>query len=108
MATFVGAIVIFVTGVLWTDAVYGTRRAWFLGVVAPLLAFTAGLGWLAAPKPVRGEVMPTAHGVGPRESIQTKTARSLVIVSLALLAIPVALAAMILLTYGILILVHSL
>ena len=108
MATFVGAIVVFVTAVVWTDAVYGTRMAWFIGGVVPLLVSTAGFAWLASPKPLRAEAMSTAGAVGARESVQTRTARRLLIVSLALLAIPGALVATLLLVYGILILAHSL
>ena len=108
MATFVGAVVVFVTAVAWTDAVYGTRLAWFLGGVVPLLALTAGFGWLASPKPLRAQAMSTAGAVGARESMQTRTARRLLIVSLALLAIPFALVGILLLVYGIFIVAHSL
>ncbi|HUO47681.1 MAG TPA: hypothetical protein VMU09_02495, partial [Acidimicrobiales bacterium] len=107
-ATFVGAIVVFVTAVVRTDAVYGTRMAWFLGGAVPLLVSTAGCAWLASPKPLRARATSTAAAVGAGESVQTRTARRLLIVSLALLAIPVALVAVLLLVYGILFLAHSL
>jgi len=106
MATFLGAIVILVVGVVWTDAVYGTRMAWFLGGVVPLLVSTAGFAWLASLKPLRAEPRPTPTGAGPRESVRTRTARRLLTVSLASLAIPVALVAILLLVYGILVVAH--
>jgi hypothetical protein len=45
----VGAIEVFLFGVVWTHGVYGSRMAWLLGVVLPLVAITAGLA-LAATK----------------------------------------------------------
>ena len=103
-ATFVGAVVVFVTAVVWTDAVYGTRVAWFLGVVVPLLALTAGLSWLASrPQPAQEDRDARTAGTRP---CRARATTGLFGVSLLLLAIPAALAAMLLLVDGVLIVLH--
>ena len=42
------ALGVFLFGVIVTAGVYGSRIAWLLGVVLPLLAVTALLAWLAS------------------------------------------------------------
>jgi hypothetical protein len=107
VATFTAATVTFLFAVAWTDAVYGTRMAWFLGVVVPLLALTAALAWLASrAQMIQGTAAPSPVGSG--KPVQARVTKGLFWVSLLLLAIPAALAAMILLVYGALFLAHSL
>lgn len=45
--SFVGAVVVFITGVILTSGTYGSRMAWLLGVVFPLLLLTTLSAWLA-------------------------------------------------------------
>ena len=44
----ISAVVVFMCGVIVTAGVYGSRMAWLLGVVLPLLGLTALCSWLAS------------------------------------------------------------
>lgn len=105
VATFVCAVATFVSTVVLTNAVYGTRLAWFLGVVVPLLVMAAGLSWLASRRQKDEEAV-ASHVPSVRRSRIAAT--GVLRVCLLALAIPVALVAAILLVYGILFVPHSL
>ena len=52
---FVAAVVVFILGVVVTSGVYGSRMAWLLGVVMPLIAGAATFAWLIiGPHDIRG------------------------------------------------------
>ena len=98
---FVGAVSVFVFGVVLTHGVYGSRMAWFLGVCVPLLAISAVLSW-GASRRSHAERRPSSRDVGSKDSRGVRAAGSITKASLALIGIPVALAAMLLFTYGVL------
>ena len=56
MVSVVGAVVVFITGVILTSGAYGSRMAWLLGVVLPLLLLAALFAWLAC-RPARPNVV---------------------------------------------------
>jgi len=107
--TLVGAIEVFV----WTHGVYGSRMAWLAGVVLPLLAITVGLAWAATrfkanaaqgnaeafDRTDRGSHHPVLRD-------RRHAPRAIAIVSLVLIGIPLALAALLLLTYGLIFVSH--
>jgi hypothetical protein len=96
MATFLGAIVIFLPGVLWTHCTYGSRMGWLIGVVLPLLGFTATFAWLSSP------------GVPRHATPEHRAARRLFLISGSLLAAPVGLSAIWFFAYAALLVVHFL
>ena len=105
--TLVGAIEVFLFGVIWTHGVYGSRTAWLAGVVLPLLAITAGLAWAGARYGAKGSPGTAGdghHGTGPHSLYGRRDRRSapraVGVLSLVLLGIPFALAGLLLLTYG--------
>jgi hypothetical protein len=93
---FGAALGVFVFGVIDTNGVYGSRMAWLLGVVLPLLALTAFLSWLARR---------TTPGSTPGD--YSRGFRTLTITALVLLATPFALVTMLLLTYLAFFVVHG-
>lgn len=111
--TLVGAIEVFLFGVLWTHGVYGSRMAWLVGVVLPLLAVTAGLAWAgarhgvdAAPGTAEGvyqEADPRSHHWGRDRRSAPKAVG---IVSLVLIGIPLSLVGLLVVTYGLLFIIH--
>jgi hypothetical protein len=101
--TLVGALEVFLFGVLWTHAVYGSRMAWLAGVVMPLLVITAVLGFAGARLGIRaGLGTPvvadgaTGHGYRHLRRDPRQAPRTIGIVSLVLLGIPLAIAALLL------------
>jgi len=56
VVSVVGAVVVFITGVILTSGAYGSRMAWLLGVVLPLLLLAALFAWLAC-RPARPNVV---------------------------------------------------
>jgi hypothetical protein len=93
---FAAALCVFVFGVIDTHGVYGSRMAWLLGVVLPLLALTAALSWL---------VRRTTRG--PEHGDHSNAFRILTITALVLLATPFALVALLLLSYLAFFVVHG-
>jgi len=105
MGCFVSAFVVFVPGVVWTNGTYGSRMAWLLAGVLPLLLSTALFAWLASPPRSRREGVSDAPGLLPRTP-RSQPARSLFITSLTLFAIPFVLAVALLSVYAVLIVAH--
>lgn len=105
---FVGAFIVFVAGVVWTNGTYGSRMAWLLAGVLPLLLSAAGFAWLASPNTSRWRRNVSAsRGSRPRTP-KSGPARSVFIISLALFAIPFVLALALLSVYAALFIVHYL
>ena len=111
--TFVAAIEVLLFGVLWTHGVYGSRMAWLLGVVLPLLAVTALLALTAARygssahRGSMGAVQPGGVGGAHRGGRNPRSApRAVGVLSLVLIGIPIAFAGLLLLTYGLLFFIH--
>ena len=86
----------FLFGVIVTSGVYGSRRAWLLGVVLPLLVLGALFAWLAAKAHDS-----TAGGVADGQIVSSRRLRTFSVICLGLVAVPFALAAMLLFVYGI-------
>ena len=82
-----GAVGVFLFGVIVTSGVWGSRRAWLLGVVFPLLGVTALFGWLAS----RAATQEAA-----KSNLRTAS-----LVALGLSAIPFAFALLLLTVYAI-------
>ncbi len=106
VAAFVGAAAIFVVAVVSTNAVYGTRMAWFVGLVLPLLVVAAGSSWWALRSQRAGEA--AAAEVASARPFRVRVVAGLFRVCVVLIAIPFVFAAAILLVYGLLFVVHSL
>ena len=104
IASFIGAVVVFVPGVIWTKGTYGSRMAWLLGVVLPLLLLTAVFSWLAAPgtpvRRIRPDHRTSPASVGVAGVPKVGGAKKLFVVSATLFAIPFVLAAVLLLVYA--------
>jgi hypothetical protein len=106
--TLVGAIEVFLFGVVWTHGVYGSRIAWLGGVVLPLLAIAAGLAWAGTRLKVIGngghaEVIINA---GTAQRDRRTAPRAIGIVSLTLIGIPVAFALLLLAAYSLIFVSH--
>lgn len=106
----VGAIGVFVFGVVWTHGVYGSRMAWLVGVVLPLLAVAAGLALAAAR---HGVIADSGHTEGVQSGRSDGGHRDrrgalkvVGVTSLVLFGVPFALAGLLLLTYGLLFVRH--
>jgi hypothetical protein len=98
------AVVVIAFGVIATSAVYGQRMAWLLGVALPLLATSLLLSWLAVRTSSRaraddGPALP-AHW-----SLLGRVVRA---TSALLFAIPFALAALLVLFYAVIMVLHGL
>ena len=78
VVTGLGAGAVFLFGVIFTSGVYGSRLAWLLGVVLPLLGVSALFAWLSSR-------MMTHEA--PRKGL-----RAVALVSLGLISIPFVLA----------------
>jgi hypothetical protein len=111
--TFVGAIEVFLFGVLWTHGVYGSRMAWLLGVVLPLLSVTAGLAFTAARYgsnasrgSTEGVQLVTDHRSGHGGRDPRSAPRAVGVVSLVLIGIPIVFVGLLLATYGLIFVSH--
>jgi hypothetical protein len=98
---FVGAVSVFLFGVVLTHGVYGSRMAWLVGVCMPLLAISAVLSW-GASKRSYAERRSSSRGDRSSDLRGVRAAGSITKASLALIGIPVALATLLLFTYGVL------
>lgn len=103
IVSFGGAVGVFLLGVVLTHGVYGSRMAWLLGVVVPLLALAALLAWLAASTSSINQTRFDRPVVQPNSvSSGDKAAKTVFGISLTLVAVPFALAGLILAIYGLL------
>jgi hypothetical protein len=113
--TLGGATAVFLFAVVWTHGVYGSRIAWFLGVVLPLLAVTAAFAWGAArygiepdsPSDVgvwQGPEPPSPYG---KRDPRRAAAKGIGVGVLILIGIPFAFAGMLLFTYGLIFIAHT-
>ena len=92
---FLGAIVVFLFGVIETTGVYGSRLAWLLGVVLPLLIVGALFSRLAS------GIGSTVDGVAGGQDVSNQKLRTFSVICFGLVAVPFALAAMLLFVYGV-------
>jgi hypothetical protein len=104
LVTLTAAVVVIAFGVIATSGVYGSRMAWLLGVALPLLAASMLLSWLAVrtssrARPNDPAAVP-AHGSGVGRVVFASAA--------LLFAIPFALAALLLVFYAVLMVLHGL
>ncbi|MGO8871964.1 MAG: hypothetical protein ACLQPH_11300 [Acidimicrobiales bacterium] len=106
------AAAVFTFGVIVTTAVYGSRMAWLFGVVLPLLAGSAALARCAIRMSKR-PVVPVAavadrgpERADPGAIRRDGAARTLLVISLVLFALPFVLAACWLSVYGLLIVTY--
>ena len=112
--TLGAAAEVFLFGVLWTHGVYGSRMAWLLGVVLPLLAITAGLAWGAARygvEPGSGAEVGARREPDPlsprgERDQRRNAAEGVGGLALVLICIPFAFAGLLLVTYGLLFVTH--
>jgi hypothetical protein len=103
VVTLMGALFVLLFGVLATSGVYGSRLAWLLGVALPLLAITVLLAWLS----LGGTGRVRRRGVAPGDR-RDRAGRGVLLVAATLFGIPLALAAMLLITYAFFFVVHGL
>jgi hypothetical protein len=105
----VGAIEFLLFGGVWSHGLYGSRMAWFLGVVLPLLAGAAGLAWAAArygfksglvdTEGIHDQTNPRSHH---KQRSRRSDARAVGVISLVFDRHPLALAGLLLVPYGLL------
>ena len=101
-AAFIGAVVVFLFGVILTHGVYGSRVAWLLGVVMPLLAVAAGSALTAARFGAESERDPSSDGqyFGNGRADRRSVARTIAVISLILIGAPFVLTGLDLAIYG--------
>jgi hypothetical protein len=102
--TLVAALVVIAFGVVATSGVYGSRMAWLLGVAVPLLAATMVLSWLA----IRASAAARPNGPAAVPAQRSVVGRVVFVSAALLFAIPFALAAMLLVVYAVIIVLHGL
>ncbi|HEX3462144.1 MAG TPA: hypothetical protein VHT49_14655 [Acidimicrobiales bacterium] len=100
---FVGAVGVFLFGVILTSGVYGSRMAWLLGIVLPLLVLAALFAGLAA----KAGGWSVDGGPGS-QVVSTARLRRFAVISLGLVAVPFAIAGLFLLVYGVIFTVYGL
>jgi hypothetical protein len=93
---FLGAVVVFLFGVILAGGVYGSRLAWLLGVVLPLLVLGALFARVAAN--IGGSI---GAGSATGHVVTSERLRRFSVICLALVAVPFALAALLLFVYGV-------
>jgi hypothetical protein len=93
---FLGAVGVFLFGVIETTGVYSSRLAWLLGIVLPLLVLGAVFARVAAN--IGGSI---GAGSDAGQVVTRAWLRRFSVVCLALVAVPFALAAMLLFVYGV-------
>jgi hypothetical protein len=95
IGAFLGAILVFLFGVVFTSGVYGSRIAWLLGVSIPLLVFSLVLATGAFNLYGRNDpIGKTSRNDG------VKVSKTIAGISAALIATPFAIAAMLFCAYG--------
>jgi hypothetical protein len=104
VVTLMSALFVILFGVLATSGAYGSRVAWLLGVALPLLALTMLLAWLSLGGPRRGRHFLRVAS-GDRHG---QAGRAVFLVAASLFALPLALAAVLLLAYAVLFAMHGL
>jgi len=107
--SLIAAATVFLLGVIWTRGVYGSRMAWLLGVVLPLLALAAVLAFAAGRYGVKADSVDAERATlpGSRDGDgRRRGARVVGVASLILVGIPFVFAGMLVLTYGLLFIVH--
>ena len=97
------AVLVILLGVIATSGVYGSRMAWLLGAVLPLLALSMVLSWVARHLWARDQR--DGPPAGPRPGPQLS--RVTLVVAAALVGIPCALVTMLLAAYALLFAVHG-
>jgi hypothetical protein len=102
--TLAAALVVIALGVIATSGVYGSRMAWLLGVALPLLASTMVLSRLA----VRASARARASGPAAVPVHGSVVGRGVFVSAAVLFAIPFALAAMLLVFYAVIMVLHGL
>ena len=95
------AVVVIAFGVIATSGVYGSRMAWLLGVAMPLLALSVLCAWLS------GRRRPAAFPSPSASPAHVPAGRAVLVSAAVLLGMPVAFAAMLLTTYGVIFVVHG-
>ena len=101
LVTLTVALVVVAFGVIATSGVYGSRMGWLLGVAPPLFATSMLLSWLA----VRATARARSEGQPAHGSLVVRV----VFASASLLfAIPFTLAALLLVLYGGIMVLHGL
>jgi hypothetical protein len=106
--TLVGAIEVFLFGVVWTHGVYGSRIAWLGGVVLPLLAIAAVLAWAGTRLKllVDGAHTEVITNAETTQRDRRTAPRAIGIMSLTLIGIPVAFALLLLAAYSLALVSH--
>jgi hypothetical protein len=104
VVTLMAALFVILFGVLATSGVYGSRLAWFLGVALPLLALTMVLAWFSLGG--RRRARPFLHVASADRHDQA--GRGVFLVAAALFGLPLALAALLLLTDAAFLVAHGL
>jgi hypothetical protein len=95
MGAFLGAILVFLFGVVFTSGVYGSRIAWLLGVSIPLLVIALVLATGAVKLDGRDDPIGKTNRIDG-----VKVSKTITGISAALIATPFAIAAMLLCAYG--------
>jgi len=109
IASLVGAFVVLFSGVILTSGTYGSRMAWLLGVVSPVLLLTAVFAWLASRQPNSSHVWSNStQAWSTPQAPKGGSARTLVIIAMVLFSLPIALGVLLLVVYAALFVGHSL
>jgi hypothetical protein len=106
LVAFLGAILVFIFGVAFTNGVYGSRIAWLLGVSIPLLAIASVLATGTFRRVGKLEGRDESVGKSNQIGGGVKVSKTIAGISVTLIAIPFALAAMLLCVYGLFIVIH--
>jgi hypothetical protein len=104
VVTLMAALFVILFGVLATSGVYGSRLAWLLAVALPLLVVTMLLASLSLGARRRARPFPPVAS-GHRNE---RAGRGVFLVAASLFGLPLALAAMLLLTDAVLFVAHGL
>jgi hypothetical protein len=107
--TLAGGLGVILFGVVLTHGVYGSRMAWLLGVAFPLLAIAAGLAFAAAKLGANSGMAETTrpeYGGQANSRDSRNQVRTVGFVSILLIAIPLALAGVLLASYALLVATH--
>jgi hypothetical protein len=107
--TLMGGLFVLLFGVVATSGVYGSRLAWLLGVALPLLAVTVLLAWLSlgGAGRVQRRLRVAPGDQRDRRDQHDRVSRGVLLVAGTLLGLPLAGAAVLLLTYALLFVAHG-